>query len=540
VASSAKDIQLRELKDTVSQLKTMMSEQTEMIRSLRLIVEEKTAREKSLQEEVDYLKKKLFGASSEKRTLDIPGQLNLFDEAEQEQDLSRLDEEEETVVKEHVRKKKSTHADTFKGIRVNKIVIPLSDEEKTCPECGTQMELIGTEYVRREIIFIPAKCEINEYYTENYGCPECKQGTNDTGKPVIVKSRVPKALVGKGPASSSAVAWTMYQKYANSIPLYRQEKDWAQYGAMITRTTLANWIIYCSKKYFQPVYDYFHRELLKRSFAMADETRVQVLKEPDRRPQTQSFMWVFRSGEDGLPTILLFGYSPTRNGDNAAEFLDGFQGYLETDGYQGYNKVPGIKRCSCWAHIRRYFIDAVPKGKQFDYSQPAVQGVQYCDQLFRIEDRISKQYPGDHEKRKQLRLEKEKPVLEAFWSWLDEQAPVRNTRMAKAVTYVQNRRKTAETYLEDGRCSFTNSLSENSIRPFAVGRKNWLFSDSVQGAKASAMVYTMVEMARAHDLNIYDYLKYILDQRPDQSWTDEQLADLAPWSEKLQHLKNRM
>ena len=309
---------------------------------------------------------------------------------------------------------------------------------------------------------------------------------------------------------------------------------------MITRTTLANWIIYCSKKYFQPVYDYFHRELLKRSFAMADETRVQVLKEPDRRPQTQSFMWVFRSGEDGLPTILLFGYSPTRNGDNAAEFLDGFQGYLETDGYQGYNKVPGIKRCSCWAHIRRYFIDAVPKGKQFDYSQPAVQGVQYCDQLFRIEDRISKQYPGDHEKRKQLRLEKEKPVLEAFWSWLDDQAPVRNTRMAKAVTYVQNRRKTAETYLEDGRCSFTNSLSENSIRPFAVGRKNWLFSDSVQGAKASAVVYTMVEMARAHDLNIYDYLKYILDQRPDQSWTDEQFADLAPWSEKLQNLKNRM
>ena len=162
MASSAKDIQLRELKDTVSQLKTMMSEQTEMIRSLRLIVEEKTARiveektarEQSLQEEVEYLKKKLFGASSERKTLDIPGQLNLFDEAEQEQDLSRLDEEEETVVKEHVRKKKSTHADTFKGIKVNKIVIPLSDEEKTCPECGTQMELIGTEYVRRESLYL--------------------------------------------------------------------------------------------------------------------------------------------------------------------------------------------------------------------------------------------------------------------------------------------------------------------------------------------------------------------------------------------------
>ena len=470
MASSAKDIQLRELKDTVSQLKEMMSEQTEMIRSLRLVIEEKTAHEQSLQQEIDYLKKKFFASSSEKRKTDIPGQLCLFDEAEQEQDPSLLREEAETVVKEHTRKKKATYEDTFKGLKVNRIVIPLPEEEQTCPVCGTQMELIGTEFVRRELIFVPAKCEINEYYTESYGCPECKEGKGDTEKPVIIKSNAPKALIGKGPASSTSVAWTMYQKFANSMPLYRQEKDWKQYGARISRATLANWIIYCSQKYFQPLYDYFHRELLKRSFAMADETRVQVLKEPDRRPQTQSFMWVFRSGEDGLPTIILYGYTPTRNGDNAAGFLAGYSGYLMTDGFQGYNKVPNVRRCSCWAHIRRYFIDAVPKGKQFDYSQPAVQGVQYCDRLFRIEDSINKKYPGNYEKRKELRLEKEKPVLEAFWSWLDQQKPVRNTRMDKAVTYVQNRRQTAETYLEDGRCSFTNNASENSIRPFTVGR----------------------------------------------------------------------
>ena len=133
--------------------------------------------------------------------------------------------------------------------------------------------------------------------------------------------------------------------------------------------------------------------------------------------------------------------------------------------------LPDIRRCSCWAHIRRYFIDAVPKGKQYDYSQPAVQGVQYCNRLFAIEDSINKKYPGDYEKRKQLRLEKEKPVLEAFWTWLEQQKPVRNTRMDKAVTYVLNRRDTAGTYLEDGRCSFTNNLSENAIRPFTVGRK---------------------------------------------------------------------
>ena len=538
MASSAKDIQLRELKDTITQLKTMISEQTELIRSLRLVIDEKTSHEKALQEQVDYLTKKLFGSSSEKRTDDIPGQQNLFDEAEVEQDLSLL--EEETVIREHTRKKKATHEDLFKGLKVEKVVIPLPEEEQICPVCGTQMVLIGEEYVRCELEFIPATCRVIEYYSQSYGCPCCKEGLGDTEKPVIVKSQVPKALIGKGPATASTVAWTMYQKYANGLPLYRQEKDWKQYGAQISRTTLANWIIYCSRNYFQPMYDYFHRELLKRSFAMADETRVQVLKEEERRAQTQSFMWLFRSGEDGLPAIILYGYSPTRSGSHAKEFLEGYHGYLETDGYQGYNSLPDIKRCSCWAHIRRYFIDAVPKGKQYDYSLPAVQGVQYCNRLFAIEDSINKKYPGDYEKRKQLRLEKEKPVLEAFWLWLEQQKPVRNTRMDKAVNYVLNRRKTAETYLEDGRCSFTNNLSENAIRPFAVGRKNWLFSDSVSGANASAVVYTMVEMAKAHDLNIYGYLKFLLEHRPTKEMTDDQLAELAPWSQKLQSIKNRM
>lgn len=169
-----------------------------------------------------------------------------------------------------------------------------------------------------------------------------------------------------------------------------------------------------------------------------------------------------------------------------------------------------------------------------------MQGVQYCNRLFAIEDSINKKYPGDYEKRKQLRLEKEKPVLEAFWTWLEQQKPVRNTRMDKAVNYVLNRRETAETYLEDGHCSFTNNLSENAIRPFAVGRKNWLFSDSIEGVNASAVVYTMVEMAKAHNLNIYGYLKFLLDHRPTKEMTDEQLAELAPWSEKLQSIKNRM
>ena len=322
MASSAKDIQLRELKDTVSQLKTMIAEQTELIKALRLIIDEKTSHEKALQEQVDYLTKKLFGPSSERRSDDIPGQQNLFDEAEVEQDPSLL--EGETVIREHTRKKRAAHEELFKGLKVEKVVVPLPEEDQICPVCGTQMVLIGEEYVRRELEFIPATCKVIEYYSQSYGCPSCKEGLGDTEKPVIVKSQVPPALLGKGPASASAAAWTMYQKYANGLPLYRQEKDWKQYGVQISRTTLANWIIYCSKNYFQPMYDYFHRELLKRSFVMADETRVQVLKEEGRRAQTQSFMWLFRSGEDGLAEIILYGYSPTRSGSHAKDMQRSF------------------------------------------------------------------------------------------------------------------------------------------------------------------------------------------------------------------------
>jgi len=183
--------------------------------------------------------------------------------------------------------------------------------------------------------------------------------------------------------------------------------------------------------------------------------------------------------------------------------------------------------------VRRYFIDAVPKGKEYDYSNPAVQGVQFCTKLFEYE-RISQAKKHNYEQKKEYRLLKEKPVLDAFWNWLNEQRPRKGSRFEKAVNYAQNRKAYLMTYLEDGRCSFSNNLSENSIRPFTLGRKNWMFSDSPKGASASAVVYTMVEMAKAHDLNIYQYLKYILEHRPKQTMTDEQFESLAPWSAEVQ------
>lgn len=537
MSTSAKDIQFRELKDTIAQLNITIASQNQLIVSLQESVNVANAREEehlrntaALREQIDYLTKKLFGTSSEKRNDSFDGQLNLFDEAEQSSsdESAKNVADQETVIKEHTRKSKTKLEDKLKGIPVEKVRITLSEEESICPYCNTPYEVLGEEVIRRELQYVPASVKVIEYVSVTYMCPQCKE--DDV--PYIVKTDVPKGLMKHSLASPSSVAWAMYQKYANGLPLYRQEKDWSQYGIDLSRTTLANWIIYCSERYFKPMYEYFHRQLLKRQFLMADETTVQVLNEPDRRAQTKSYMWLYRTGEDELPAIILYGYSPTRAGDNAGEFLTGFYGYLETDGYQGYNKVPNIKRCCCWAHVRRYLIDAVPKGKEYDYSNPAVQGVQFCNKLFQYEDSYKKK-GYSHEKRKEMRLEQEKPVLDAFWSWLDHQHPVRNTRMEKAVTYIKNRRQYLETYLEDGRCSFSNNLSENAIRPFTVGRKNWLFSDSTDGANASAIVYSIVEIAKAHNLNIYKYLLYLLEHRPDDSMSDEQLEHMAPWNQEV-------
>ena len=532
MANSSKDLQLRELKDMITDLRNM-------IKTLQATVDAANKREEALiqerdnlKDEISLLRKKLFGSSSEKRVIDFPGQLNLFNEAELEQDPSIAETEElAAILPEETpkkRKTRATDAERFKGIPVIKKYIDIPEEDKTCPVCSTPLVKIGDEFVRRELVFIPAKLKVVEIYSFNYSCPECSK----RDIPVIKKGKDGKPHMLYGMASAGTVAWVMYQKFCNSLPYCRQEKDWKQYGAAITRATMANWVIRNSEAFFRPMYEYFHRKLLERNFLMADETPLQVLHEEGRRAQTKSYMWLFRSGEDGGIPIILYKYSPTRAGDNAVEFLQEFNGYLMCDGYSGYNKVSNAKRTACWAHIRRYLTDAIPKGKQLDYTQPSVQGMMYINQLFHLEDVIKAEH-SSFDAIKKARLEKEKPIVEGFLSWLDKQNPVRGSRMDKAVTYIQNRRDYLMTYLEDGRCSFSNNLSENAIRPFTVGRKNWLFCDTPHGAQASAIVYTMVEMAKANGVNVYHYLTYLLEKLPDDSMSDNELDQLAPWNEKV-------
>ena len=532
MANSSKDIQLIELKDMISQLNTT-------IKTLVEALNKQQAENDNLKSELAWFRQKYFGASSERRVDDVAGQLNLFDNLIEDEKPVELIEPEVVPSPKKSRKKKPTLAEQFKDIPTRQInVDTLTQEEKTCPICGTQMIPIGTELIRSEIVYTPPKLERIEYMATTYSCPECK----DTEEPQFIKDNGTPALIPGSYVSESLLAYIIYRKYGLYLPLYRQEQDFLQMNAPIGRTSMAHWIIIAGIEYITPLYDYFHRELLKRRFLMMDETPIQVLKEEDRRAQTKSYLWVVRTGEDGLNPIILYNYTPTRAGENIKQFLKGMEPgfYIMADAYQGYNKVNEARRCCCFAHIRRYLLEAIPKGHEKDYSHPAVQGVLYCNKLFEYE-RVYKEKELSYKQIGNRRLKDQRPVVEGFLAWANQVTPGDNAKLKKAITYIKNRRDFLMTYLEDGRCSLSNNLSENSIRPVTVGRKNWLFSDTPEGATANSLYLTIIEMAKAYDLNLYEYLKFLLENRPSKGMSDDEIAKLAPWDKTVLELcKNKM
>lgn len=524
---SSKDIQLLELKDTILQL-------NKTIQTLNDTIVRQQSDNDNLRAELAWFRQKLFGSSSERHATNIEGQMSFVGSSSEEEKPVELIEPEIVPLPKKTRKKKPTLKEQFKDIPVRQVPVDtLSPEEKTCPLCGVEMLPIGTEIIRSEIVYTPPKLERIEYIATTYACIECK----DTEEPQFIKDNGLPALIPGSYASESLLAYILYRKYGLFIPLYRQEKDFLQQNAPIGRASMAHWIIYTAKEYLQPMYDYFHNEILKRRFLMMDETPIQVLHEDGRRAQTKSYFWLIRTGEDGLNPIILFNYTPTRAGENAKQFLNGIAPgfYLMADGYQGYNKVNETNRCCCYAHIRRYLLEAIPKGQEKDYAHPAVQGVLYCDKLFAYE-RSYKEKGLSYKQIEKRRLKDQKPVIEGFLTWLEQVNPGTNSKLKKAVTYIQNRKDYLMTYLEDGRCSLSNNLSENSIRPVTLGRKNWLFSDSPEGAMANALCLTIVEMAKAYNLNLYEYLNFVLQHRPNNKMSEEELSKLAPWNEEVQNI----
>lgn len=245
-------------------------------------------------------------------------------------------------------------------------------------------------------------------------------------------------------------------------------------------------------------------------------------------------MWLYRTGNDNKPPVILYDYQPSRNGDYATAFLKDFNGYIHSDGYSGYNKLTNVTRCGCWAHLRRKFIEAIPSKKDADAPLTSAEIERdYCDQLFAIEKSLKDLSP---EERKSKRLELENPVLDAFWCWIKSLNVLKGSALGKAVTYALNQEPYMENYLLDGRCSLSNNVAENAIHPFTVGRKNLLFADSPKGADASAAVYSIIETAKANNINDYTYLQYLRLYMPNTDWQNhpEYLEYLMPWSDAIQ------
>lgn len=503
--------------------------ETEYVASLEKTVETQQIRINQLMDMLAKMQKALYGRSSEKSRYVLgeeSDQISLFNEAEAETSSKSEELTVQTIVASHTRKPKRTKEELAETVPVMEVICDLDENKRICDVCNADLRYLGKEHVRDELEIIPAQVRVLRYIRFNYVCKECEKETDEAN---IIKSPVPAPVMKRSLASPSTVAHVMYQKYANGMPLYRQEQDWANQGVKLSRATMSNWIIRPSHEWLEPLYNVMKKQLVTEPVINADETVIQVLKEPGKTASAESRMWVYTSGRSPTPTVL-FEYQPTRSGQHARRFLEGFSGYLQTDGYSGYNAVPNVIHCGCWAHMRRKFEEALPKGADRVGSK-AVIGFDFCNKLFSLED----EWPLlPSLERYQKRLQHSKPVIDEFWKWISQFNPLQNSNLGKAITYALNQKETLNNFLLDGRIEISNNRAENAIRPFVTGRKNWLFSDTQRGAKASAIVYSVIESAKANQLNPYMYLVHLFTELPNlKELTVESVTPFFPWSLEL-------
>ena len=477
------------------------------------------------------MNKDKFGSSSEKVKYILSDEFlqeSMFNEAEVYADENAP---EPVIIEKHTRKPKRTKEELAKDLPVKEVIIDIAEDERICDICVTDLHKIGKEFVRRELEIIPAQAYVSDIYRITYGCSGC---VDETGEANIIKAEVPVAVIKRGLASPSSAAHVMYQKYVNAMPLYRQEQDWKTFGVKISRATLANWIIYTSKHWLEPLWKALKALLLESAAILADETVVQVLKELGKTPQSDSRMWVYCTGNvESPPPIVLFEYQPTRSGSHPKEFLKSIVNpfYLLTDGYKGYNAVTNAIHAGCWSHTRRKFEEAMPKNAPKDNN--ARIGFEYCQKLFMLERDFADMKPGE---RFENRVKKSKPVYDDFYKWIGTLDILAGSNFAKAATYAVNQKEALSVFLQDGCVEISTNRVENNIRPFTTGRKNWLFSDTVNGAQASAVAYSIISTATANGLNPYEYLKHLFTVLPTvlTKDPDADLSPYLPWVDEIQ------
>ena len=480
-----------------------------------------------LERQVEYLLEQMrlsrhrqFGASSEKSEYDL-AQLNLFNEAEV-MATPEQPEPELVEVEKHYRKAKRSAADRLtEDFPVEVIEYTLPEGEQVCCECGGELHVMGHES-RRELKIIPAQASIVEHRRAVYGCRCCE--TQNDHVP-IRKAEMPKPVISGSFASPEAVAHIAAQKFVMSVPLYRQEQEFQRNDILLSRQTMSNWLIKAAEDWLEPVYVRMKELLLKREVLHADETTLQVLREPGKTAQSKSYMWLYRSSGDTEHPIVLYEYQPSRKAEHPKTFLGGWRGYLHADGYDGYHRLPeSITVVGCLAHLRRKFdeaLKALPEAARED--SLALAGKRYCDRLFELERRFADLSPRQ---RYEKRMETSKPLMEAFFSWADSCGAVPKSPVGKAVHYTQSQRKYLQAFLLDGRLELSNNRAERSIKPFVIGRKNWLFANTPRGANASAVIYSIIETAKENGLKPYDYLAHIFKHAPNLDLHNQDHLDM--------------
>jgi len=479
----------------------------------------------TLQEQLNLLLQKRFGPSSEKIP---PEQMRLFNEAETQLEEESVEAKDETVtVPEHQRKKRGRKPlpESLPRVRVEH---DLPEAEKHCG-CGCRLTLIGEE-VSEQLDIIPAQVQVIQHVRSKYVCKGCEE--------TIKTAKLPPQPIPKSNASPGLLAHIAVAKYQDALPLYRQEKILQRIGVDIPRATLANWMIKLGSL-IQPLINLLQDRLLAYDILGMDETPIQVLKEPGRKATSNSYLWVQRGGPPDQ-TVILFHYDPSRGQAVAKELLADYRGFIQSDGYEVYAAIAtsrsDITLVGCMAHARRKFDEAVKaqgkKGKP--KTGKAMMGLAYIQKLYRIEKILKDASP---EERYQGRLEQAHTVLDELRGWLDKSLPevAPASATGKALNYLHNQWDKLISYLEDGRLSIDNNATERAIKPFVIGRKNWLFSDTQRGARASANLYSLIETAKANGLEPYHYLRYVFKFLP-QAQSLEQLEALLPYNVSVEHL----
>jgi len=493
------------------------------IKELETKIKETEYKYLELKERYDLLIYKRFARSAE-RLLENDRQQSLFtEEVEQATPIEPEDEKQE--IKSYTRKKAGRKSIDPNIPRVEKIV-DIPEEEKVCA-CGAQMVRIGEETAEK-LEIIPQSIYVTKTIRPKYAC-RCCEGTENEEEPAVKIAPVPPSIIPRSIASASLLSYIMIQKYQDHLPYYRQEVQFERIGIEISRQDMSNWQRQVYEKLI-PLFSLMKNIIKSGPVIRMDETTVQVMGEEGRSDTQKSYMWLARGGPPDK-TIVLYEYYPTRSAYHARDFLEGYKGFLQTDGYEGYDaavrELSGITHVGCFAHARRYFFEASKATKK---PHSAEEGIKYIRKLYEIENNLRDKKLNENDflaERKNLSC----PVLADFKKWLNKRANemLPSGLLGKAIAYTLKQWDKLVMYLESPYLTPDNNACENAIRPFVLGRKNWLFCQSPEGAKSSCGIYSLIETAKQNNLIPVHYLTALFEKAPLVN-SPEGWEKLLPWN----------